>query len=51
MLLTISFSEPSVLTAGIPTIKEPSGPDRQDGKGLDGLTLITWPRDGRSLTS
>jgi len=28
--------------AGIPTVKEPSGLDRQDGKRPDALTLILW---------
>jgi hypothetical protein len=35
--------------AGIPSVKEPQGLSRTDGKRPDGLTLIPW-RSGRCLT-
>jgi len=35
--------------AGVPVAKEPVGLVRQDGKRLDGLTLIPF-ENGRSLT-
>jgi len=35
-------------SAGIPSIKEPSGCSRADGKRPDGLTLVPWTR-GRPL--
>ena len=35
--------------AGIPSVKEPHGLARSDGKRPDGLTLIPW-REGRSAT-
>ena len=34
--------------AGIPSLKEPQGLCRSDGKGPDGLTLIPW-QSGKSL--
>jgi hypothetical protein len=39
----------SLSKAGIPSIKEPQGLLRSDGKRPDGLTLIPW-RDGRCAT-
>src|SRR6218665_3826182 len=38
----------SLVRAGIPTTKEPTGLRRTDGKTPDGLTLIPW-RMGRAL--
>ena len=35
--------------AGIPTIKEPQGLSRSDGKRPDGLTLIPW-QAGKAVT-
>lgn len=35
-------------TAGVPTLKEPPGCSKSDGKRPDGLTLILWAR-GKSL--
>ena len=35
--------------ADIPSIREPTGLNRSDGKRSDGLTLVPWTR-GRSLT-
>jgi hypothetical protein len=35
--------------AGVPSVKEPHGLARSDGKRPDGLTLIPW-REGRSAT-
>ena len=35
-------------SAGVPSIKEPAGCSRTDGKRPDGLTLVPWMR-GRSL--
>jgi len=35
--------------AGIPSVKEPSGLTRSDGKRPDGLTSIPW-REDRSAT-
>jgi len=39
----------SLSRAGCPSIKEPQGLSRTDGKRPDGLTLIPW-REGRCLT-
>ena len=39
----------ALLTAGFPSIKEPHGLIRSDGKRPDGLTLLPW-RDGRCAT-
>jgi len=39
----------SLTRAGIPSVKEPPGLTRSEGKRLDGLTSIPW-REGRSVT-
>jgi len=39
----------SLTRAGIPSVKEPQGLTRSDGKRPDGLTSIPW-REGRSAT-
>jgi hypothetical protein len=39
----------SLTRAGIPSVKEPQGLNRSDGKRPDGLTSIPW-REGRSAT-
>ena len=39
----------AIQSAGTPVTKEPVGFTRQDGKRLDGLTLIPWQR-GKPLT-
>ena len=38
----------ALLSAGVPTLKEPPGCSNTDGKRPDGLTLIPWKR-GKSL--
>src|SRR5665811_1794614 len=38
----------ALLTAGVPTLKEPPGCSNTDGKRPDGLTLIPWKK-GKSL--
>ena len=39
----------ALIRAEIPSVREPSGLSRDDGKSPDGLTLVPW-QSGRSVT-